>query len=32
MVSSESINENIDMIEIETLLRRRTASLLKSLQ
>ena len=29
MVSSESINENIDMIEIETLLRRRTASLLK---
>ena len=29
MVSSESINENIDMIEIETLIRRRTASLLK---
>ena len=29
MVSSESINGNIDMIENETLLRRRTASLLK---
>ena len=29
MVSSESINGSIDMIENETLLRRRTASLLK---
>ena len=29
MVSSELINGNIDMIENETLVRRRTASLLK---